>query len=199
MTGRLIVLEGGEGSGKSTQQSILVDRLRADGLTVIATHEPGGTALGVDLREWLLHRGVDERTEALLMAADRAHHVAALIRPAIANGSWVVSDRHAPSFLAYQGVARGMGVPDSEMLNAFAVGDVAPDLVLVLDVDDATAGTRLPVPTDTMEARGVDFHAAVRQAYRDLSPSRGWVVLDARGSVDDVAGRIWAQVATLLP
>lgn len=198
MTGCLIVLEGGEGSGKSTQQSMLVDRLRSEGLTVIATHEPGGTSLGADLREWLLHRGVDERTEALLMAADRAHHVASLIRPAIADGTWVVTDRHAPSFLAYQGVARGMGVPDIEMLNSFAVGDVAPDLVLVLDVDDATAAARLPVPTDTMEARGADFHAAVRQAYRDLAASRGWVVLDARGSVDEVAGRIWAQVAKLI-
>ena len=195
--GRFIVLEGGEGSGKSTQIGLLAERLAARGIDLVVTREPGGTALGAELREWLLHRGVDARTESLLLAADRAHHIADVITPALERGAWVVCDRHSPSFLAYQGVARGQGVEHVDLLNDFAIGGCVPDLVIVLDVDEDTARLRVPVPTDTIEASGSAFHSRVRAAYRDLAAPRGWVVVDGSGDLDEVADRVWTHVETL--
>src|SRR5689334_7970179 len=110
MTGRFVVLEGGDGSGKSTQRDRLVHALRGRGLEVVATVEPGGSPLGAELRRLLLDGGpVDARAEALLMAADRAEHVATVVRPALERDVWVLSDRHVPSSLVYQGVVRGLG------------------------------------------------------------------------------------------
>jgi dTMP kinase len=124
MTGRFIVFEGGDGSGKSTQVPLLADWLRGRGRDVVETREPGGTPLGEMLRTVVLHgdTAVDARAEALLMAADRAEHVSAVIRPALERGSWVISDRHVPSSLVYQGVVRGLGVIEVEEVNAWATG-----------------------------------------------------------------------------
>src|SRR3954464_15548519 len=155
MTGRFVVLEGGDGSGKSTQCERLIATLRARGLEVVATAEPGGTALGGELRRLLLDDAApDARTEALLMAADRAEHVAGLVRPALARGAWVVSDRHVPSSLVYQGVVRDLGIDAVASLSVFAADGLEPDLVVVLDVDDATAESRRAPGADRLEREG---------------------------------------------
>ena len=195
MTGRFVVFEGGDGSGKSTQCARLAEWLRASGETVVETREPGGTPLGRSLRALLLDGdAVDPTAEALLMAADRAQHVAEVVWPALARGDWVVSDRHVPSSLVYQGVVRELGVDVVASLSAFATGGLAPDLVIVLDVDDATATARRSPDQDRLEREGDTFHRAVRAAYRDLSAQRGWTVVDGSGSPDVVGARVLAVV-----
>jgi dTMP kinase len=196
--GRFLVVEGGEASGKSTQVPLLVGRLRARGHDVVATREPGGTAAGAALREVALQRGVVPEAEALVMAADRGQHVAELIRPALAAGRWVVSDRFTPSSLAYQGVGRGLGVDRIAELSRWATGGCEPDLVVVVDVADAVAAARRDGPTDRLEEAGAAFHARVRAAYRELAPARGWAVVDGDAPVEVVAERIWAVVAERL-
>jgi dTMP kinase len=199
MTGRFVVVEGGDGSGKSTQCARLVASLRARGVDVVATVEPGGTPLGLELRRLLLDGGeVDAHAEALLMAADRAEHVARVIRPALARNAWVVTDRHVPSSLVYQGVVRELGVDEVAALSAFATGGLEPDLVIVLDVDDATAESRRAPGSDRLEREGRAFHAAVRAAYRDLAARRGWTVVDGSGDPATVTDRLVATVAPLL-
>lgn len=199
MRGRFLAFEGGDGSGKSTQLAQLVAALRAGRLEVVETREPGGTALGRELRRLLLDEGdMDPRAEALLMAADRAQHVSAVIRPALDRGAWVVCDRYVPSSLVYQGVVRGLGVDAIAALSTFATDGLAPDLVVVLDIDDATASARRSPVADRMEREGEDFHRAVRSAYRDLADRFGWSVVDATGTAEDVARRVWARVEPLL-
>jgi dTMP kinase len=200
MTGRFVVLEGGDGSGKSTQGRRLAAWLREQGVEVVETFEPGATDAGAAIRELLLHRPdpIDPVAEALLMAADRAQHVATVIRPALARGAWVLSDRFLPSSLVYQGVVRGLGVDAVAELNRMAVGDVTPDLVVLLDVADAIAEERRGSVSDRLEAEGAAFHASVRAAYRDLAPSRDWVVVDANAELDDVTSALRDAVAPLL-
>ncbi len=199
MTGRFVVLEGGDGSGKSTQLALLVEHLRSAGVDVVVTREPGGTALGEAIRALVLDGGaVDARAEALLMAADRAQHVAEVVRPALAAGQWVVSDRHVPSSLVYQGVVRQLGVEAVDSISRFATDGMEPDLVVLLDVDDATAEARRSGEADRLEREGPGFHAAVRAAYRDLASGRAWVVIDASGSPDEVAVGVRTAVAPLL-
>ena len=200
MTGRFVVLEGGDGSGKSTQSRRLAAWLREQGVEVVETFEPGATDAGAAIRELLLHRPdpIDPVAEALLMAADRAQHVATVIRPALARGAWVLSDRFLPSSLVYQGVVRGLGVDAVAELNRLAVGDVTPDLVVLLDVADAVAEARRGSVSDRLEAEGAAFHASVRAAYRDLAPARGWVVVDANADLDDVTSALRDAVAPLL-
>src|SRR5205085_5048047 len=193
------VVEGGDGSGKSTQCVRLVAALRDRGLDVVATVEPGGTALGTELRRLLRDGGaVDARAAALLMAADGAEHVATVVRPALARGAWVVSDRHVPSSLVYQGVVRGLGVEAVAALSAFATDGLEPDLVIVLDVDDATAEARREPGSDRLEREGRAFHAAVRAAYRDLADRFGWTVVDGAGDPETVTDRLVAAVAPRL-
>jgi dTMP kinase len=198
--GRFVVLEGGDGSGKSTQSSLLAAWLRAHDLTVVETFEPGSGPTGAILRELLLHgpEEVAPVTEALLMAADRAQHVAGEIEPALARGEWVVCDRYVPSSLVYQGVVRGLGVDVVEQLSAVATADLAPDVVVLLDVSDAVADARRTDDGDRLEREGSAFHASVRAAYRELAPARGWVVVDADGEVDAVAALVVDAVAPLL-
>jgi dTMP kinase len=199
MQGRFVVVEGGDACGKSTQVALVVDRLRASGIDAVATFEPGATPAGAVIRELLLHRSehVTPRAEALLMAADRAQHVADVVRPALERGQWIVSDRFTPSSLVYQGVVRGVGVSEVESLNRVAVGSVSPDLVLVLDVDDRTIASRTVEPGDRLEAEGAMFQAAVRDAYRVLARERGWTLVDGSGTVDAVAARVWHVVEPL--
>src|SRR2546423_602976 len=190
--GAFVVLEGGDGCGKSTQAAILVARLRESGREVVATREPGATGVGKAIRSLVLESGdVDPRTEALLIAADRAEHVAEVIRPALARGAVVVSDRHGPSSLAYQGVARGLGVDEVAHLSEWAAGGLRPDLVIVLDVDAVVAAARRAGPEDRMEREPPEFRARVNQAYRDLAVRFGWTVIDGRGPVEAVADLIW--------
>jgi dTMP kinase len=200
VTGRFVVLEGGDGSGKSTQARRLAAWLRERGVDVVETFEPGATDAGAAIRELLLHRSdpIDPVAEALLMAADRAQHVATVIRPALTRGAWVLSDRFLPSSLVYQGVVRGLGVDAVAEINRMAVGEVVPDLVVLLDVRDAVAEARRGNETDRLEAEGAAFHAQVRAAYRDLARDCAWVVVDANTSLDQVAGALQDAVAPLL-
>ncbi len=196
MTGRFIVLEGGEGSGKSTQVRCLAERLGACGADVLVTFEPGATARGVSLRRLLLDDDspIDGRAELLLMVADRAQHVAEVVRPALAADRVVLCDRFAPSTLAYQGVGRDLGVDEVSAVSTFAAGGLEPDLVVVLDVTDEVAAQRRPVASDRLERAGAAFHTRVRAAYRDLARAFGWVVVDGAGTVDDVADAVWVVV-----
>jgi dTMP kinase len=191
-----IVLEGGDASGKSTQSRRLADRLRSQGRDVVESFEPGATQAGAAIRALLLDGDapIDPTTEALLLAADRAQEVADVIRPALARGADVVSDRFVPSSLAYQGVGRGLGLDEVEKLNRWATGGLEPDLVVVLDVDDAVAASRRAGPGDRLERAGDEFHAAVREAYRTLGADRGWVVLDGNDDAEIVSERVWAVV-----
>ncbi|MDQ1477519.1 MAG: dTMP kinase [Actinomycetota bacterium] len=201
VTGRFIVVEGGEGVGKSTQVPRLAASLRASGREVVVTHEPGDTKLGAELRAVLLHADtdLDARAELLLMIADRAQHLAEVITPALARGAIVVCDRYEPSTLAYQGVARGLGVENVEQLSAWATAGVEPDVVVVLDLPDEIAEARVSADRDRFERAGADFHARVRAAYRDLAPERGWVLVDADGTPDEVANRVRAAVSAIVP
>jgi len=186
--GRLIVFEGGEASGKSTQAARLAAELGA-----VLTREPGGTEIGKRIREIVLDpgsAGMAPSAEALLMAADRAQHVAEVIEPALAAGTDVVTDRYVPSSLAYQGYGRGLDVEELRALSA-AAGAPEPDLVIFLDVPASVAAARLQ-GRDRMEAAGEDFHARVADGYRRLAaadPDR-WIVVDGDGSVDDIAQRV---------
>ena len=185
--GRLIALEGGEAVGKSTQAALLAERLGA-----VLTREPGGTAVGEEIRSLLLDpaRVLDARTEALLMAAARAQHVAEVIRPALEAGRDVVTDRFVGSSLAYQGHGRQLGVDVVADLSAFAVDGVEADVVVLLDGPGRRAAAG-----DRMESAGDEFHRRVLDGFSALAESDPrWVVVDASGSVDEVAERIWEAV-----
>lgn len=195
--GRFIVFEGGEGTGKSTQAALLAARLGA-----VLTHEPGGTGLGAQIRALVLGRAsgfaVDDRAEALLMAADRAQHVAEVIRPALARGADVVSDRFTGSTLAYQGYARGLPVGELAWLSSWASGGLEPDVVVLLDVPAAVAVARMKPEPDRMEAAGSNFHRRVVEGYRSLAaadPAR-WRVVDGSGTVSDVEALVLAAVVS---
>ncbi len=184
---RLVVFEGGEGSGKSTQAALLAARLGA-----VLTHEPGGTAIGARIRAVVLDPTVgaalDVRAEALLMAADRAQHVAEVIRPALSAGCDVVCDRFTGSTLAYQGYGRGLPVDELSWLSAWATGGLEPDVVILLDVPSEVAVRRMKREPDRMEAAGDEFHRRVVEGYRALAaadPGR-WRVVDGSGSVEEV-------------
>jgi dTMP kinase len=198
--GRFVVFEGGDGSGKSTQSARAAAWLRDRGLVVHETFEPGAGATGAVIRELLLHGpdSIAPTTEALLMAADRAQHVAGEIEPALARGEWVVCDRYVPSSLVYQGVVRDLGVELVEELSRIATRGLAPDLVIVFDVTDDVAVARQGGESDRLEREGAAFHAAVRRAYRELAPARGWVVVDANATIDEVADRVRAAIEPVL-
>lgn len=193
--GLFVVLEGGDGCGKSTQVARLAERFRDEGREVVTTREPGATPAGAAIRAVVLGDGpLDARAEALLIAADRAEHATRVLRPALERGAVVVSDRYVPSSLAYQGVARGLGVEEIERLSAWATGDLRPDLVVVLDVPPEVAAARRSGPKDRIEAEDGTFRHAVRQAYLDLAPRYGWVVLDGSRPSDEVSEAVWAAV-----
>jgi dTMP kinase len=189
-----IAFEGGEGCGKSTQAARL-----ADALDAVLTREPGGTLVGRALRDLVLAgEGVDARTETLLMAADRAQHVADVVRPALASGRSVVSDRSAYSSLAYQGVGRGLGVESVRAVCDWATDGLWPDVAVLLDVPPAVSvERRAGEEPDRMESAGDEFHARVAAGFRALAddePSR-WIVVDGTGPVDEVAERVRSSLA----
>jgi dTMP kinase len=196
------VLEGVDGAGKSTQLGLLADALRARGREVVTAREPGGTALGERLRGVLLDRdsvGVGPAAEVLLFAAARAELVAEVIRPALDAGTWVVCDRFVDSSLAYQGVARGLGVDAVWDANRLAVEGCLPDLALVLDLEVAEAGVRSR-GDDRIEAEGDGFQEKVATGYRELAtrfPERV-VLVPAAGRVDEVHGAVMSKVEPLL-
>jgi dTMP kinase len=130
------------------------------------------------------------------LAADRAQHTATVIRPALAQGDWVVCDRYVPSSLVYQGLGRDLGVDAVAALSAAATGGLEPDVVVVVDVPGAVAAARRAIPTDRLEREDAAFHARVQAGYRDLAVTHGWRVVDGTGSVEEVAERVWAEVET---
>lgn len=201
--GLFVVFEGGDGAGKSTQIALLTQRLRNAGRTVVVTHEPGGSRIGKQVRAMLLDGDdIDPRAEALLFAADRADHVASVIRPALAEGSVVISDRFVDSSVAYQGIGRGLGVDDVLGLSEFAVAGVRPDLTVVLDVDLQVGRARVAAngAADRIERAPDELHRRVRQAYLDLAataPDR-YLVLDAELSENTLARKIFEAVEAQL-
>ncbi|MGB9376572.1 MAG: dTMP kinase [Mycobacteriales bacterium] len=181
-TGVFIALEGGDGAGKSTQVGLLVAALERAGREVIVTRQPGGTPLGAQIRTLVLHGDhVSPRAEALLYAADKAHHVDTMIAPALAGGQVVVCDRYVDSAIAYQGAGRDLGADEISELQAWAVHGLLPDLTIVLDVSPEVGRSRRGDVHDRLEAEGDDFHAAVREHFLVLAraaPER-YLVVDA--------------------
>lgn len=194
-----IVLEGPDGSGKSTQTRLLVESLRASGKTVVQTREPGGTPAAEAIRNLVLSpefTGLDSRTEALLFAGARAEHVANVILPALQRGEVVVCDRYIDSSIAYQGIGRNLGVDRIRDLSLWATGGVVPDLTIVLDMDAAVGLTRVGNELDRLEQEPQGFHDRVRKAFVELAlhaPER-YRVVSASGSTEEVAARIRTAV-----
>jgi dTMP kinase len=205
VAGLFLTFEGGDGSGKSTQSALLTEWLTAEGHTVVHTREPGGTEVGVQIREIVLHhRGhIAPRAEALLYAADRAHHVETVVRPALERGDIVLQDRYLDSSVAYQGAGRVLDGGEVRELSLWATGGLLPDLTILLDLDETVGRGRLDEARtryDRLEAEAAEFHARVRSAYLDLAaaePER-FLVLDATLPVDDLAERIRSRVSALL-
>ncbi len=189
MTGRFIVLEGGEGAGKSTQARRLAEHLGA-----VLTREPGGTPLGERLRELLLdpQATIGARAEALMMAAARAQHVDHVVRPALESGRDVVCDRYTYSSIAYQGFGRGLDPAEVAGVSGWATEDLWPDAVVLIDVPEELAATRLDRSLDRFEQADAEFHRRVRggfAAQAAADPGR-WSVIDGSGTPDVVWGRV---------
>lgn len=202
-TGLFVSFEGIDGAGKTTQVTRLRDAMQACGREVVVTREPGGTALGVQIRRMLLHgvaaagqtdaaADIAPRAEALLFAADRAQHVAQVIRPALQRGAVVITDRYLDSSLAYQSGGRELTAEEIRHLSMWGTGGLLPDRTYVLDLDPALARRRRAGQDDRMESAGEDFHRRTREAFLELArsePERMRVV-DASGDADAV----WAQI-----
>src|SRR6185369_10698070 len=180
-----VVFEGGEGAGKSTQVERLAAALRADGRDVVVTREPGATDIGARIRRLVLDKAEAPapRAEALLYAADRAHHVATVVRPALARGAVVISDRYIDSSLAYQGAGRTLPVSEISWLSTWATGGLKPDLVVLLDVDPTVGLRRISGrgEPDRLEGETIGFHERVRYAFLDFANAdpRRYLVIDA--------------------
>lgn len=200
--GRLITFEGPEGSGKSTQLRMLGERLRASGLDVLETQEPGGTPIGIQIRQVLLdaqNRELCPTAELLLMFASRAQNVDQLILPALSAGRTVLSDRFTDSTLVYQGVGRGLGADVVYELDRIACRGLVPDLTLMIDIDAETGLAR--ARQTRMEEQGVGFHRRVREAYRQLAadePARVKLI-DGSQKVEVVAEQVWLAVSAVAP
>lgn len=198
-----ITFEGIDGVGKSTQLNLLQEFLASAGKDVVRTLEPGGTELGKEIRHLLLHRKGDvaPRAEALLYAADRAHHVATVVRPALAEGKFVLSDRYFDSSVAYQGAARELDVDQVRDISLWAVDNLLPDLTILLDLSAERAILRrnkTGVEPDRLEQEKVDFFERARDQYLKLATEPRFLIVDANLSVDEIQSQIRARVAELI-
>jgi len=205
--GRFISLEGPDGGGKSTQFRLLVDRLRAEGREVVENFEPGRTGVGQQIRQILLDpaNAVSPRAELLLYFASRAQAVDERIRPAIARGAIVVSDRFTDSTLAYQGAGRGLDTAAIRQLHAIACQEIQPHLTLCLDIDPERGRARVreragAASLDRLEAEDAAFHARVRDAYLALAAAEPGRIrlIDADRTVEEVAASVWEKVSAIL-
>jgi dTMP kinase len=203
--GLFITLEGGDGAGKTTQAALLEAWLTDAGRRVVRTREPGGTEVGRLIRDIVLHhRGeVAARAEALLYAADRAHHVETVVRPSLDRGDVVIQDRYLDSSVAYQGAGRVLGTDEVRRLSLWATGGLLPDLTVLLDLDPVVARGRLDAddkPFDRLEAERETFHVRVREEFLALAaaePGR-FLVLDATLPAAELALAVQDRVAALL-
>jgi dTMP kinase len=192
-----VTFEGLDGSGKSTQAELLRARLEADGVDVVSTREPGGTELGERLRDLVLHGGhVGAWAEALIYVAARAQLVDEVIRPALDRGASVICDRYLDSSVAYQGVARGLGLDRMLELNLAAIGGLVPDRTYLLDLDPRQVASRIRRHHDRLEREGDDFRERAADGYRELAqrfPER-IVVLDATRPADELAEEVYGSL-----
>lgn len=206
--GVFVTFEGGDGAGKTTQSELLASWLEARGREVVRTREPGGTPLGLRVRELLLHGGdeigaVDARAEALLYAADRAQHIAHVVLPAIARGAVVVQDRYIDSSLAYQGAGRVLDVAEVRRISEWATGGLWPHVTVLLDASTELAAERRAARgggADRLEAEAAEFHRAVRSGFLALAnedPDR-YLVLDAALPAPELHALVIARVESLL-
>lgn len=205
MSGLFISFEGIDGVGKSTQADLLETWLKSLGKTVVRTLEPGGTEVGIEIRKILLHHRGDlaPRAEAALFAADRAHHVASKIRPALERGEIVITDRYFDSSVAYQGAGRELSQKEVRELSLWAVGGLLPNLTVLLDLPAEVARKRrngLGTEPDRLESEKIEFFERARQAYLDLAkaePNR-FLVIDASATVEQMHDQIVRRVAGLI-
>ena len=192
-----VTFEGLDGSGKSTQAELLRARLEAEGVDVVSTREPGGTELGERLRDLVLHGGhVGPWAEALIYVAARAQLVDEVIRPALDRGASVICDRYLDSSIAYQGVARGLGLDRMFDLNLAAIGGLVPDRTYLLELDPGQVASRIRRHHDRLEREGDDFRERAAAGYRELAqrfPER-IVILDATRPVDEVAEGVYGSL-----
>jgi len=207
MPGKFITFEGPEGSGKSTQIRLLQEKLEAEGLHVLCTREPGGTATGEQIRNLLQHDAagetLNERAELLLFTASRAQLMDHVILPTIESGDWVLCDRFIDSTMAYQGYARGMDISTLDSINSFAIGGHTPDLTILLDLEVEAGFQRLEdryadseESHDRFEREARDFHHKVREGYHQLAarePNR-FVVINSDRSIETVSSDVWNAV-----
>ncbi|TDD26957.1 dTMP kinase [Actinomadura sp. KC06] len=202
--GVFVAFEGGEGAGKTTQARLAAIWLRDHGYDVVTTQEPGATKIGMRLRAMLLDRdttGLSVRAETLLYAADRADHIANVIKPAMERGAIVVSDRYVDSSLAYQGFGRQQRVEDIARVNAWATGGLVPDLTVLLEIPPRAGLDRLSAPADRIESESADFHERVRAGFRALAeadPDR-YLILDASRPQAELSREIQYRIREILP
>lgn len=205
--GYFISFEGGEGVGKSTQAGLLGDWL-ADltGREVVLTFEPGGTTLGKELRAAVMHgQDMGPRAEALIYAADRAHHVETLVRPALGRGAVVISDRYLDSSVAYQAGGRDLPEQEVEHLSLWATKGLRPDVTILLDLEPAAAAARRAAAEgkgalDRLERAGLEFHTRVRDTFlqRAAADPERWVLIDASLPIDDIQAQIRVDLSVRL-
>ena len=202
--GLFVTLEGGDGAGKTTQSVLLEEWLAGRGVTALRTREPGGTEVGLLIRDIVLHHPgeIAPRAEALLYAADRAHHVETVVRPALERGEVVIQDRYLDSSVAYQGAGRVLGREEVRDLSLWATGRLLPDLTVLLDLDPRVARDRLDAddkPFDRLESEVDDFHVRVRAeflAIAEAEPDR-FLVVDATRPAAELAAVIRDRVSAL--
>jgi dTMP kinase len=202
--GLFITFEGGEGCGKSTQSRLLLKKLEQQNVPVILTHEPGGTALGNELRKTLKRKrdsSISPQAELFLLAASRAQLVAEVIRPALEEGKVVLCDRFTHSTMVYQGYGRGLDFTAIKMVNNMATRYLNPDLIILLDISPEQGLARKQSLKDRFELEDLSFHRRVREGYLKMAaaePDR-WLVIDASLPKGKVAEIIWDRVSRLLP
>jgi dTMP kinase len=199
-SGLFIVFEGGDGAGKSTQVALLREALERAGRHVTVTRQPGGTPLGQQIRDLVLHgEHVAPRAEALLFAADKAHHVDMLIRPALQRGEVVISDRYTDSSVAYQGAGRDLGAQEVHDLNMWAVQDLVPDLTVVVDISAEEGRRRRGEVHDRLESEEDDFHEAIRQHFLSMAqgnPER-YLIVDGTQPPEQIHAEVMNRLEKL--
>lgn len=199
-SGLFIVFEGGDGAGKSTQVALLREALERAGRTVTVTRQPGGTPLGQQIRDLVLHGDhVAPRAEALLFAADKAHHVETLVRPALQRGEVVISDRYTDSSVAYQGAGRDLGAQEVHDLNMWAVEDLVPDLTVVVDISAQEGRRRRGEVHDRLESEQDDFHEAIRQHFLSMAqgnPER-YLIVDGTEAPEQIHAVVMKRLESM--